>query len=94
MNAEILHRAVTEDRIQALASPVTGGGVPVSRIEQLFLLACKQGARTPDAWARFAWDTLAGSAVDKPRVADILVEALSFLQRLPHLMALKLIDEA
>lgn len=94
LNAEILHRAVTEDRIQALASPVTGGGVPVSRIEQLFLLACKQGARTPDAWARFAWDTLAGSAVDKPRVADILVEALSFLQRLPHLMALKLIDEA
>ena len=68
--------------------------VPVSRIEQLFLLACKQGARTPDAWARFAWDTLAGSAVDKPRVADILVEALSFLQRLPHLVALKLIDEA
>lgn len=94
LNAEILHRAVTEDRIRALASAVTGGGVSVSRIEQLFLLAYKQGARTPDAWARFAWDTLAESAVDKPPVADILVEALSFLQRLPHLVALKLIDEA
>lgn len=94
LNAEILRRSVTEDRIQVLASPVTGGGVALSRTERLFLLACQQGARSPDAWAKFAWDAIGGNDAGKLPVADILVHALSFQQRLPHLAALKLIGEA
>lgn len=94
LNAEILRRALTEDRLQALASPVTGGGVSVSRIQQLFLLAWTRGARSPDAWAKFAWEAPGGSDVDKLPVADILKEALYFQQRLPHFAALRLIEEA
>lgn len=94
LNAEILRRCLTEDRIRALASPVTGGGIPVSRIRQLFILAWKGGARSPDAWARFGLDAMGGNDVDKVDVADILKEALYFQQRLPQLTALKLIDEA
>lgn len=94
LNAEILRRALTKDRLHALASPVTGGGVSVSRIQQLFLLAWHTGARSPDAWAKFAWEAPGGSDVDKVPVADILKEALYFQQRLPQFAALKLIEEA
>ncbi len=94
LNAEILRRSLTEDRIHALASPVTGGGVPVSRIQQLFLLARKQGARSPDAWAQFCLDATGRNDDDQTRVTDVLKEALYFQQRLPQLAALKLIDEA
>jgi cyclopropane fatty-acyl-phospholipid synthase-like methyltransferase len=44
--------------IQYLASPVTGGGVPAGRIEQLFLLSRLQGQNAPDAWANTAWQIL------------------------------------
>ncbi|MDP1749966.1 MAG: class I SAM-dependent methyltransferase [Reyranella sp.] len=100
LNAEILRRSLTDDRIHALASPVTGGGVAVSRIQQLFLLALRQGAKSPDEWAKFAWDALAGSdavhGVDRadgsPTRMDILKEALHFLQCLPQLAVLKLVE--
>ena len=94
LNAEILRRSLTDGRIQALASPVTGGGVAVSRVQQLFLLAWKEGARSPDAWAKFGLDATSGNDVDKVDVTDILKEALYFQQRLPQLAALKLIDGA
>ena len=42
-----------------LASPVMGGGFALGRLPQLFLLASTQGRKTPDDWARFAWDILA-----------------------------------
>jgi SAM-dependent methyltransferase len=93
LNAEILRRALTEDRIHALASPVTGGGVSISRMQQLFLLAWMRGGRSPDAWAKFAWEAPGGSGVDEVAVTDILKEALYFQQRLPQFAALKLIEE-
>ena len=37
-----------------LASPVTGGGIRVGRMEQLFLLARDLGHAGSDAWARHA----------------------------------------
>lgn len=101
LNAEILRRSLTDDRIHALACPVTGGGVAVSRVQQLFLLALQQGLETPDAWARFAWDAMARSAAgqgvdrtgDRPTTTDVLAEALHFLQCLPQFAALKLVDD-
>ncbi len=96
LNAEILRRSLTDGRIQTLASPVTGGGVAVSRVQQLFLLALRQGAKSPDEWAKFAWDALAGGDLDgadgRPTRMDILKEALHFLQCLPQLAALKLVE--
>jgi hypothetical protein len=37
---------------------VTGGGIPVGRFEQLFLLAMSQGKKQPGEWAQFVWGIL------------------------------------
>jgi hypothetical protein len=37
---------------------VTGGGIPVDRQQQLFMLAGLKGKKTPGEQAKFAWDTL------------------------------------
>lgn len=60
LNATLLNRARDDGEVKHLASPVTGGGVPVSRFHQLFLLARSRGARQPAEWAAGAWQTLAG----------------------------------
>lgn len=59
INKAILSRARANGDIQYLSSPVTGGGIVVSRFQQLFLLAKQNGRKTPDEWAKFAWDLLA-----------------------------------
>ncbi|MBF0164502.1 MAG: class I SAM-dependent methyltransferase [Magnetococcales bacterium] len=51
LNRHLLEQARHSDRINHLASPVTGGGVRVPRLEQLFLLSASQGADTPREWA-------------------------------------------
>lgn len=43
LNALLLKDAASADRMPALASPVTGGGVAVDRLGKLFLAAVKQG---------------------------------------------------
>lgn len=58
-NAHLLHQARCSDAVTSLASPVTGGGVPVDRVEQLFLLTLALGRRQPAEWAARAWETLA-----------------------------------
>lgn len=57
-NAAVLKHARDSADLQNLASPVTGGGIPLSRFQQLFLLAQEQGRKTADDAARFAWDVL------------------------------------
>jgi hypothetical protein len=37
---------------------VTGGGVAVSRFQQLFMIAISQGKKSPKEWAKFAWQVL------------------------------------
>lgn len=52
LNRVILERAVSHDRLQALACPATGGAVGVDRVEQLFLRALATGLEPPQsAWA-------------------------------------------
>lgn len=58
INKSIINRARANGDIQYLSSPLTGGGIVVSRFQQLFLLAKQSGRKTPDEWARFAWDLL------------------------------------
>ena len=41
-----------------LASPVTGGGIPTTRFQQIFLLARSEGETTPEAWSHYAWNVL------------------------------------
>jgi hypothetical protein len=54
-NAAVLERARFGGELQALASPVTGGGVPLGRFDQLFLLAHMKGDADPGG---FAWSVL------------------------------------
>lgn len=44
LNALLLADAVANDRMPALASPVTGGGVAIDRVEKLFLAGLSAGA--------------------------------------------------
>ena len=55
-NTAVMERAKSADDFHALASPVTGGGIPVDRVEQLFLLGHQGKNADP---VTFTWDTLA-----------------------------------
>ena len=49
------------DDIAYLASPLTGGGIGVTRLSlELFVWARAQGKSTPQDWAQLAWTTLSG----------------------------------
>jgi hypothetical protein len=67
LNAFICDKARGSGDIAFLGSPVSGGGVPASRFQQLFLLARGQGKELPAEWAEFAWQVLAsqGQAIVK-----------------------------
>ncbi len=58
LNQHLCLQAQFEKRVEFLASPVTGGGVGVSRFEQLFLLSIKQGKKQPAEWAHQVWQLL------------------------------------
>jgi len=73
--------------IGVLASPVTGGGIPVSRPEQLFLAARASGLTGPDAWAEAAARVL---RTDGPAQEGLVQAARVFARgRLPVLQALE-----
>jgi hypothetical protein len=58
LNLQLCKRSLLNDQIQTLASPLTGGGVPVGRFQQMFLIAIKQGKKQPAEWAQLAWDII------------------------------------
>ncbi len=59
LNAFIWSKARGSGDIGFLASPVTGGGVPVPRFQQLFAMAPAQARKQPAELARFVWNVLA-----------------------------------
>jgi SAM-dependent methyltransferase len=58
-NQWLLQRSRSSGDISHLASPVTGGGAVVGRVQQLFLLSLQQGRKKPEEWAQAAWELLA-----------------------------------
>jgi SAM-dependent methyltransferase len=58
LNAHLLDLARSRDDVQALASPVTGGGISLGRFDQLFLAASQRGIKTPAEWAKEVWEIL------------------------------------
>lgn len=60
LNRHLIGKARGGGDVVYLASPVTGGGVPVGRFQQLFLLARGQGVKQPAEWAAATWQLLAG----------------------------------
>ncbi|WP_274584699.1 class I SAM-dependent methyltransferase [Neisseria leonii] len=57
LNRHILERARDNGDIGWLASPATGSGVAVGRIDQLFLLAHTEKVKQ-DKWPQFVWEIL------------------------------------
>lgn len=58
LNAFLCDRARGSGDNNYLASPVTGGGVPVNRFQQIFLHALSKGTKQPAEWARYVWQLL------------------------------------
>ncbi|MEI9966008.1 MAG: methyltransferase regulatory domain-containing protein [Caulobacteraceae bacterium] len=58
LTRHIVELARVREDIGHLPSPVAGAGVPVPRIEQLFLREWAAGERAPRAWADGAWAVL------------------------------------
>ena len=59
LNDHLMSASRSTNGLNYLASPVIGGGIGVTRMQQLFLLARKQGRKTPADWAAFAAEILA-----------------------------------
>jgi hypothetical protein len=55
LNEHILHRARKSMDLRHLASPVTGGGVPLAHLGQLFVLASRQGGDRAEALTEYVW---------------------------------------
>src|SRR5690606_17095276 len=55
LNKHLMHNARSSNELTYLASPLTGGGLQVSRLHQLFLLARASGQKQPADWAQYAW---------------------------------------
>ncbi|WAJ29952.1 methyltransferase regulatory domain-containing protein [Antarcticirhabdus aurantiaca] len=100
-NAAVCERARDNADLSYLASPVTGGGITVDRIQQLFLLAISQNAKQPDDWAKFAWTALSTAgqrmvkdgktlATPEENVAELAARASTFAEKtLPVLKSLQ-----
>jgi SAM-dependent methyltransferase len=103
LNAFLMNKARGSADITYLASPVTGGGIAVSRINQLFMLALVQGKKLPAEWAQFTWHLLAaqgqkivkeGKTLETPEdnLAELTAQATSFAEKqLPIVKALQII---
>ncbi|MEQ1576867.1 MAG: methyltransferase regulatory domain-containing protein [Hyphomicrobium sp.] len=100
LNSHLTSMARGSAAINYLASPLTGGGIAVERLQQLFLLAIAGGAKTPADWAKAAWGLLSvqgqrvmkdGKALegDAANLAEIESRAQDFAKkRLPLLKTL------
>ena len=58
LNHYLMQRAQGSDEVYFLASPVTGGGIEISRFQQLFVLGMQQNCTTSAALANFVWRIL------------------------------------
>lgn len=102
INQHLIAKACEDADVQYLTSPVTGGGVAVGRINQLFMCAITAGRSGPQAWAEFAWQVLSaqgqslikdGKTLDTPadNMRELLVQAMAFQDKQkPMLEALRM----
>ena len=101
LNAHLIDKARGSGEVNYLASPLTGGGVPVGRFGQLFLQAVSQGKKLPSEWAGQVWQLLQlqgqkvlkdGKTLETPEenLAELNAQASAFAEKqLPVLRALQ-----
>ncbi len=100
LNTFLCNLAKASNDIGCLSSPLTGGGIGVSRFGQLFLEAIKQDRKEPPDWAEYAWQQFSavgnkiikeGHTLDSPEesLAELYSLAIQFKEKsLPILRAL------
>ena len=99
LNMHLVQRSRSRSESAFLASPVTGGGVSVERLEQLLLAMRAQGRKTPADWAQSVHDLLAaqgqklvvgGKTLETPEenLAELNNRAALLEKRLPILRSL------
>jgi hypothetical protein len=99
LNRCFLKRSRTSADINFLASPVTGGGVFVTRFQQLFLLAREERKNTSREQAEFAWRLMdaqgqrlvkEGKTLEtrEHNLDELTAMAEEFAKRIPLLVAL------
>lgn len=103
LNSYILRKASGGGEISYLASPVTGGGIMVGRIQQLFLAGLAKELKQPEDIARFAWQIVSalGQKVmkegkrletDAENINELTEQTKAFLEKkLPVLKALQVV---
>jgi hypothetical protein len=101
LNMSLLDKA-RDYQFSYLASPMTGGGIAVDRIKQLFLLALKHGRQRPHEWAQYAWLILSARGekilkddkaldTEQENLAELNLRATAFAEmELPVLKALQI----
>ncbi|GAB5497740.1 MAG: class I SAM-dependent methyltransferase [Pseudohongiellaceae bacterium] len=102
LNQHLISQARSRADVVNLVSPVTGGGIPIGRIQQLFLGSVNDGAKTPTEIAARTWAHLSllgermlkdGKAIesDADNLADLEIRAQEFIEKLmPILKALQI----
>lgn len=102
INTHLMLKARGSNDVGYLASPVTGGGVPVNRFQQLFLLSIQQGKKQPADWAQDTWAILSaqgqrllkeGKTLEtaEDNLAELTTQANDFAaKQLPILKALQI----
>ncbi len=96
LNLRILQMSRDGDTVRHLGSPLTGGGIELSRSQRLFLLAHAEGARDVDSYARAAEPALAAkqSGATPPDGTLLRRDAKDFMDRfLPIYRSLALIPD-
>jgi len=92
LNQTLVAKAHSSQNIYFLASPVTGGGIEVSRFSQLFLEGYQQGHQSADALAQYVWQLIEplGEGVIKygrtlesaeDNLAELTQRASTFIER-------------
>jgi SAM-dependent methyltransferase len=103
LNSWLLQRAKSSGEINFLACPVTGGGYPIGRFQQLFLLAMAEGKKQPVEWAQSVWQIVHeqghkllkdGKAIETEaeNIAELTEQARVFAEKnLPIVKALQIV---
>lgn len=102
INTHLMLKARGSNEVGYLASPVIGGGIPVNRFQQLFLLSMQQGKKQPVDWAKDTWAILSaqgqrlvkeGKTLEsaEDNLADLTAQAQTFADKqLPIWRALQI----
>ncbi len=100
LNSFLCQQVLAKEDIHALASPMTGGGISLDIIDQIFVEISRQGNDSPQQWVEYAWQQLSsvgrqvikdGTPLDSEEesLAELHLRAEMFMQkRLPILNVL------